>query len=119
MVEIVWEFILKEGSQGRFELAYGPGGMWSKLFGKSQGFRGTTALRDANNPQRYLTIDLWDSEVQRNQALVERQAEYDEVATAFEEWTESKTEIGTFSVLAQATVRPHAKAGKSKKRGRR
>ena len=46
MVEIVWEFVVKEEARGQFELAYGPGGAWSKLFARCPGFRGTTLLRD-------------------------------------------------------------------------
>ena len=109
MVEIVWEFVVKEGSQGQFELAYGPGGAWSNLFGRCAGFRGTTVLRDAKNPRRYLTIDLWDSELEWEQALAEHKAEYADLDTAFAEWTESEVEVGIFSVLSEATVRPRAK----------
>jgi len=114
MVEIVWEFVVKEEARGQFELAYGPGGAWSKLFERCPGFRGTTVLRDAENPRRYLTIDLWETETQREQALAERKAEYSELEAAFGEWTESKTEVGIFSVLAEATVRPRGRAGRSK-----
>jgi heme-degrading monooxygenase HmoA len=90
--------------------------MWSKLFAKSPGFRGTTVLRDVDNPRRYLTIDIWDSEGQRTQALVEHKTEYSDLEVAFEKWTESKPELGTFSVRSQATVRPQGKAVKSKAR---
>jgi heme-degrading monooxygenase HmoA len=68
MVEIVWEFVVKEEARGQFELAYGPGGAWSKLFARCPGFRGTTVLRDTKNPRRYLTIDLWETGAQREQA---------------------------------------------------
>jgi hypothetical protein len=61
LVEIINEFIVKEDARGHFELAYGPGGAWSNLFGRSSGFRGTTVLCDTENPRRYLIIDLWDT----------------------------------------------------------
>lgn len=114
MVEIVYEFIVKEEARGHFELAYGPGGVWSKLFGRSPGFRGTTVLRDTENPRRYLTIDLWDTEAQREQVLAERKAEYSSLDAAFGDWTESMTEVGVFRVLAEATVHPRGRAGRSK-----
>jgi heme-degrading monooxygenase HmoA len=114
MVEFVWEFVVKEEARGQFELAYGPGGAWSKLFARCPGFRGTTVLRDTKNPRRYLTINLWETEAQREQALAESKAEYSDLEVAFGEWTESKTEVGTFSVLAEATVRPRGRAGRSK-----
>jgi heme-degrading monooxygenase HmoA len=114
MVEIAWEFVVKEEARGQFELAFGPGGAWSKLFSRCQGFRGTTVLRDTKNPRRYLTIDLWETGAQREQALAERKAEYSDLEAAFGEWTESKAEVGIFRVLAEATVRPRGRAGRSK-----
>ena len=114
MVEIVWEFVVKEEARGQFELAYGPGGAWSKLFARSPGFRGTTLLRDTKNRRRYLMIDLWETGAQREQVLAERQAEYSHLEAAFADWTESRTEVGTFSVLAEATVHPYGRAGRTK-----
>jgi hypothetical protein len=114
MIEIVWEFVVKEEARGQFELAYGPGGAWSKLFARCPGFRGTTLLRDTKNPRRYLAIDLWDTDTQREQMLAERQAEYSNLEAAFGDWTESRTEVGTFRVLAEATVRPRGRAGRTK-----
>ena len=116
MIEIVWEFVVKEEARGQFELAYGPGGAWSKLFARCGGVRGTTLLRDTKNPRRYLTIDLWDTLAQREQMLAERKAEYSNLVAAFADWTESKTEVGIFRVLAEATVHPRGRARRSKAR---
>ena len=116
MVEIVWEFVVKEETRGPFELAYGPGGAWSKLFSQCPGFRGTTVLRDTQNPRRYLMIDLWDSETEREKALDERKAEYLEMEAAFSEWAESETEVGIFRIRAEATVHPR---GRARRRSRR
>ncbi len=106
MIEFVCEFVVKEPFRGQFELAFGPGGAWSKLYSRSPGFRGTTVLRDEKNPQRYLTIDLWETEAQREQLLVEHEGDLTEMRVTFVEWTESIVELGTFRVLAEATVRP-------------
>ena len=114
MIEIVWEFVVKEEAQGQFELAYGPGGAWSKLFARCPGFRGTTLLRDTKNPARYLTIDFWDALAQGEQMLAERKSEYSNLDAAFADWTESKSEVGIFRVLAEATVRPRGRARRSK-----
>lgn len=124
MIEVVWEFVVKEEARGRFELAYGPGGAWGKLFGQSPGFRGITLLRDTQNPRRYLTFDFWDSTAHREQALAEHAEEYARLDTAFADWTESEAELGVFVMLAEATVRPRpgagrSRAGESRRRGRR
>ncbi len=110
MIEVVWEFIVKEEARGRFELTYGPGGAWSTLFGECPGYRGTTLLRDTKDPCRYVTVDFWDSEAQREQMLRKRRTEYSNLDAAFREWTESETELGAFRVLAEATVRPSRRA---------
>ena len=124
MIEIVWEFVVKEETRGQFELAFGPGGAWSKLFARCQGFRGAILLRDAIDPRRYLMIDLWDTLAQREQALDESKAEYAHLEAAFIDWTESKIEVGIFHVRAEATVRPRGKgwrdkAGQARRRSRR
>ena len=114
MIEIIWEFVVTEEAQGQFELAYGPGGAWSKLFAKSPGFRGTTLLNDTKNPRRYLVIDLWDTLAQRETILTERKDEYADLNADFAEWTESKTEVGIFKVRAEATVRPRGRVRRRK-----
>jgi len=114
MIEFVCEFVVKEEARGQFELAYGPGGAWSKLFARCPGFRGTTVLRDTENLRRYLTIDIWDTLAQREQMLAEHKAEYSDLEAAFADWTESRTEVGIFRVLAEATVHPRGRAGRSK-----
>jgi heme-degrading monooxygenase HmoA len=112
MVEIVWEFIAKEEARGKFELAYGPGGAWSRLFAPCPGFRGITLLRDTEDPRRYLAIEWWDTEAQREQALAARREEYANLDAALALWCESRVEVGVFRVLAEATVRPQGRAGR-------
>ena len=109
MVEIIREFLVKEEARGHFELAFGPGGAWSNLFGQCKGFRGTTLLRGIKDRRRYVSVELWDTEEQREQALAGRQAEYSSLDANFAEWTESQTEVGVFQVLAEATIRPRAR----------
>jgi hypothetical protein len=116
MIEFIWEFVVKEEAKGRFELAYGPGGAWGKLFALSPGYRGTTLLRDTQNPRRYLTFDFWDTVVQREQALAEHQEEYSRLDTDLTDWTESRTEVGIFRARAEATVRPRGRAQRNKVR---
>jgi hypothetical protein len=75
------------------------------------------------NPRRYLTFDLWDSEVQREQALIERKDEVSLVEASFRDWAETATEMGVFGMLAEATVHPRGRlgrstAGEARRRGR-
>jgi len=102
MVEVVWAYGVKEAGRHQFELAFGPGGAWSRLVGQAEGFRGTTLLGDTRNPMRYLVIDLWETEAQASLA----KSAHDELLAALAEWVKTSTELGTFSVRAQGTVRP-------------
>ncbi len=106
MVQIVREFVVREEARGPFELAFGPGGLWSRLFARSIGFQGITLLRDTKNPRRYLMVESWGTEAQREQALAEQQEEYAQLEAALAKWTESRAEWGVFRMLAQAAVRP-------------
>ena len=117
MIEIIWEFVVKEEARGQFELAYGPGGAWSKLFARSPGYRGTTLLRDTNNPNKYQTIDMWDTLDQREQMLADHEEEYTNLENNFAEWTEAKAELGIFRVVTEATVKPLGKARRRKRSG--
>jgi heme-degrading monooxygenase HmoA len=119
MIDIVWEYEVKEEVRGLFELAYGPGGTWSKLFSSAPGYRGTTLLRDWENRGKYLCLDLWDSLAQREQWLAEHRSELAELEADFARWTVSQREVGVFTTLAEATVRPRGKTRTGKKRSRR
>ena len=117
MVEIINEFTVKEETRVQFELAFGPGGAWSQLFSKSEGFHGTTVLKGTKNPLQYLVIEVWHDEVQRDIVLTAREDEYSKLEASFDAWTDSKTELGWFKVFSQATVRPQRR--KSHRRGNR
>jgi heme-degrading monooxygenase HmoA len=119
MIEIVHEFVVKDERRSQFELAYGPGGAWSKLFSRSDGYRGTTVLRDEDNPRRYLVIDIWDTADQRDTALVEQAVDHAGLEASLAEWAESRAELGVFRVHAQSTVRPRGRAGPGTGRVRR
>jgi len=116
MIEMIWAFVVKAQTRGQFELAYGPGGAWSNLFTRCPGFRGITVLRDQKNLCRYLTIELWETEDQRENVLVENEAEYAHLEALLAEWIESKTEVGVFGVRAEATVRPRGRAKRHSRR---
>jgi heme-degrading monooxygenase HmoA len=57
----LWEFIVEPGHVEEFQRHYGPEGSWVALFRKSRGYIDTVLLRDRTNPQRFITIDRWES----------------------------------------------------------
>lgn len=108
MVEVVRAFIVREKARGHFELAYGPGGAWSQLLSRAPGFRGITLMRDVQDARRYLAIEVWETEARREQALAEHPGEYAALESSLDGWCESRSEVGVFRLLAQATVRPRS-----------
>ena len=122
MVEMIWEYIVKLGAQGPFELSFGPGGAWDELFARHEGFRGMSLLRDKVHARRYLAIEVWGEMDQREQVLRDREVEFEILNASLAEWTESRTSLGVFSMLAEAAVRPRSKGGRirpgAKGRGR-
>ena len=105
MIQIIWEFVVKADAVDQFEQAYGPDGAWARLFQAYPGFRGTTLLRDTDNPRRYLTIDLWDTRGHRKRMLTQAKTRYSDLDEALADLTESEDEIGTFTTPAIATSR--------------
>jgi heme-degrading monooxygenase HmoA len=118
MIQIVWQYEVKETFRAKFELAYGPGGAWSQLFGASPGYRGTVLLRDTHHPRRYLSIDSWDAEDQYEAFLKVHRDEYSSLDATFQEWTDAETKVGIYKLLAEATVRPRPGAGSAGARPR-
>lgn len=106
MIQIVWEISVQEDAQGQFELIFGPGGAWGKLFASAPGFRGTTLLSDTQNPCRFLILETWDSQAQRETALSQNAIAYAHLMEGFTAWAGSRTDLGVFRHRAEAGVRP-------------
>lgn len=98
MIHVVWEFIVKEDRIDEFRQAYGPDGDWHRLFARHPGYRETALLADGDNPRRFLTVDIWETRSARD--AMRRDDEYERLDAAFEDFTESEREVGTFDVVA-------------------
>jgi len=104
---IVWEFLPRAGKRREFEKAYGPDGVWGRLFSRGEGFVRTELLR-VGKSLRYFTIDAWRSREAYERFRKNYVAEYGEIDAQCESLTESETKVGEFNILAsarQATAR--------------
>jgi hypothetical protein len=110
MIQVIWEFVVKARAVDRFEHAYGPRGPWVRLFGAYPGYRGTTLLRDLENPRRHLTIDRWATPADRERMLAQAKARYSALDEALADLTESEHEIGIFTTPRAGRVRRQSKA---------
>ena len=96
MIEIVWEYVVRPEAVQRFRRAYGPRGEWAGLFGRHQGYRGTTLLVDTSSAQRFLTIDSWETEEHFEAMRRTDQAEYSRLDELFDGMTISERKVGVF-----------------------
>jgi hypothetical protein len=110
MIQVVWEFIVKESAIGPFMHAYGPGGAWDRLFQGYHGFLGTALLRDADNPRRFLTIDSWETEGQRRRMMAQAREAYVNLDKLLDDLTEDQDEVGTFELLTETPAYAVVKA---------
>jgi heme-degrading monooxygenase HmoA len=96
MFAILWQFDVADEQVAAFEAAYGAGGPWNVLFGRSTGYLGTELLKDAFIPGRYVTIDRWASDEAFRAFRAEHDAEYEALDRSCDSLTASETRIGAF-----------------------
>jgi heme-degrading monooxygenase HmoA len=96
---IAWEFRPKRGAKELFERAYGPHGLWARLFAQGEGFIATELNRDLNDATRYLTLDLWVSREAYERFRAEHSGEYEAIDAQCEALTEQEKELGRFERL--------------------
>lgn len=97
--EIVWEFRLPAARAAAFEQAYGPEGVWVQLFRRAPGFIETRLLRDAEDEERYLTVDRWNSREAFDAFKHRFAAEYGAQDQELEGLAWSETRIGAFDSI--------------------
>jgi len=95
-MQIVWEFVVGDGSIEEFLAAYGPEGNWAKLFERGEGFMGTKLLRSDQERNTFLTIDRWRDSASYKEFRRRFAAEYAELDARFRPLTLSETRIGSF-----------------------
>jgi heme-degrading monooxygenase HmoA len=96
---ILWKYQVKPERRSEFEAIYSPNGAWAELFKKGIGYIGTEFLRDETNPQRYLTIDRWESKEDCGTFLSQYEKEYRALDAQCDGLTESESLIGKWTTI--------------------
>jgi phospholipid N-methyltransferase/heme-degrading monooxygenase HmoA len=100
----VWEFRVPSERREAFEADYGPEGGWVALFRRDPDWVRTELLRDQDDPQRYLTLDVWAS---REACLAFRErfrAELDALDRRGATWTEEERLVGELEIVGGAAA---------------
>ena len=95
-----WTYRVKPGAHATFEKYYGPAGAWVHLFQGASGYRSTTLYQDRRDPDRYLTVDIWESEDAFQTFRAGCAAEFEHLDRACEEFTLEETPLGEFHPVA-------------------
>ena len=95
---IIWQYVVKHERRSEFQRFYSSEGAWTELFIKSAGYLGTELLHDTSNPDRFITIDRWESEETYRTFHTQYWNEYQRLDKVCESLTESEALIGTFSL---------------------
>lgn len=95
----VWELQAAPGKVVEFKRAFGPDGTWVQFFRRAAGYIRSELYQDTANPQRFITVDYWESEA-ACKAFRERNAhEFEDLDVKCEAFTVWEREIGKFNPI--------------------
>ena len=103
MYVIIWEYQVKADHSNEFEKIYKSNGVWAELFRKGTGYIGTELLRDETNPNRFITIDRWDSAESYEAFHSQFKKEYETLDVQSEELTEHEILLGKWETVNYET----------------
>ena len=92
----VWEFIVDPAHVEEFQRQYGPSGPWVSLFSRAPGYVDTVLLRDRANPQRFVTIDRWETADAYRSFRSAFSSEYTELDAACAHLTAQEVSLGAY-----------------------
>ena len=92
----LWEFEVKSGCVERFQSAYGPQGEWVRLFRTDPSFVETRLLRDSAAPNKFVTLDFWQTRYAYESFRELNHPAYAELDKTFEKLTTFENCIGMF-----------------------
>jgi len=95
-IRTVWEYLVRSDFVPQFLNAYAPDGEWASLFKKCPGYLRTELRRDLHNPQRFITIDYWQSHADYLNMKEMIAAEYELLDKQCEAYTLSENHVGIF-----------------------
>jgi heme-degrading monooxygenase HmoA len=91
-----WEFTAAPGKVAEFQEAYGAEGAWVKLFRRAPGYLRSELFQDRASPERFITVDHWESEEAWRAFREKFCHEYEDLDVLCEQVTVKEREIGRF-----------------------
>ena len=100
MIQIVWEFHVRQDQRSDFERGYSAAGTWAEFFQRDAAYKGTQLLHDIIDSGRYVTIDTWEDEDSYGAFRAVNRQEYSALDRQMEALTESEKRLGVFGVVS-------------------
>jgi len=99
----IWQYSIDPAYREAFLAAYRPGGDWTRLMSRYEGYVATQLLGDVDDGTRFVTVDYWTSKAARDAFRTEARAEFEALDRRCEAFTVAETFLGDFTVLDAAT----------------
>ena len=93
---IIWEFLVKAGSEKKFEALYKNDGEWAQFFRGSEDYISTELYRELGNADWYTTIDKWKSQDAYESFIESHKKEYQEIDKRGKKLTEHEAVVGKY-----------------------
>ena len=94
MYTVVWSYEVRAEHVERFIEAYRPGGRWSRLFHRGEGYMGSELYRSTEEPERFVTIDRWRSREHFTTFMVGFRELYAGLDAQCDAWTITEQRLG-------------------------
>ena len=94
---VIWKYKIKPENKDIFEFEYGGNGTWSKLFTKSENYRGSFLHKSEDEVDTYLLVDTWINKQSYESFKKMNQETYDQISTGFEYLYIAEEKIGSFN----------------------
>lgn len=96
-IQSIWQYKVQDEYTTDFIKAYAPDGDWARLFQQCPGYIKTELKQDIDNPQKFVTMDFWQSRSAFSAMKETISDEYDKLDIQCEAYTVSENHIGFFS----------------------
>jgi len=93
----IWEYEVSDKYRAEFIEAYSSNGLWVNLFEQCEGYIKTELMQDFEHPNRFLTIDYWQSPSAFTKMKRTVNNEYNKFDKQCDVYTLSENHIGFFS----------------------
>lgn len=102
MYMYMWQYHVSSDAVVEFQRAYGPDGEWVALFKRAKGYISTELNRHFTDPNRFITLDYWQSKNACDDFRKRFSKEFNELDRRCRKLSNSETYIGSFTVLGRS-----------------